>query len=637
MNSNNSNNNSLFKGLVFMTLGKTSVPSYQLTDLIKSKSGDTSFTLTSKVNYVLTNSVDSIVASKLKQIQQLSIPILNDSFVIECCKTNSLINISSYQLNSVQQQQSTSLTSLSVSISEKKNECLTSSSSSSNLSYNNDYKIIPDVLHIQGINIYNEKDKQPSFTNEFNILTSHLLQNTSLVNRNNVNKFFYLELQFDKDQSITRPYRIYTQFGRTDKLDQSTKQHRYFETKEEAMRVYSSIYNVKTSEENGYQLVNVVESNIGSDRKLALSNTKNSVATHFDEDIENNTLRTYISKDVSNLVERIYSEASKSLSKSNYSVHITKQGLSTALGVLTLKQLESGAAILKSINELLFQNNGKIIPDSSDYKRLEDLCSNYYSIVPTKIGNKASDKSKAIITTYESHDEHEEMLQLMIDLSKVGSQNNQDFVSSSVSDMRYNALNATIHHLHADSSEYNMVLRSMIHLTPKQDSIQVVNIYRVQRDADEQSFKAYQDLESIGNEQFLFHATKSSNLLGVLSRGLQLPDVVVKRGFSKRTDRGFLGHGIYFSKTLEGSLNYTCPYSGSSTRSIFIASVALGKSSIQTKIDPHISQAPKGFNSCHGVPKSSTNADSPFTHDEYVIYNRSQQKLSYLVEFNYKY
>ncbi|GAM18105.1 hypothetical protein SAMD00019534_012800 [Acytostelium subglobosum LB1] len=493
---------------------------------------------------------------------------------------------------------------------------------------NLELRIIPNIYHIPGINIYNLKDKQPSYSSNHDIKLSHLLQNTEL--SYNINKFFYIELHLDGNQS--KKYRIYTQFGRTDKisLSQSAVQFRYFEELSEAMEVYSSIYNTKTSEENGYKEVDIILSNsIGSPRKLELCKRVNQVTSHMDEDVERNTQRTYVSKEVAQLVGRLFNFTTRSLKSSLSTVNITENGLETPLGVLSSRQLEESMSTLKSIGQrivtLSTQINNQSV--STTDKTLLDLCSAYYSKVPTSIGVKAKDKANAVISSLNSYMEQEELHQLMLDLSQVSEKNSGQLVSSSLDDMRYQALHCHIVYLQPYTPEYNIVERLIHNNSYNQDNVHIRNVYRLIKEDEENAFN-----ETIGNEQLMFHGTKCHSLLGVLRRGLQLPDTVVKRNWAFRTDQGFMGAGLYFAKHIEGSLWYTSA-SSEDSRFVIIARVALGNEHSLHSKDINMTQPPQGFNSCHGVQTTSSKP-TPFKHDEYVVYDRTQLKISYVVEFN---
>lgn len=134
----------------------------------------------------------------------------------------------------------------------------------------------------------------------------------------------------------------------------------------------------------------------------------------------------------------------------------------------------------------------------------------------------------------------------------------------------------------------------------------------------------------VGNDKFLFHGSRIQNWVGLLSRGILMPKIVVSMGVN-RTDAGWLGNGIYFGDASCTSAFYTTP-GKKKTRFMAIARVGLGKAKQFTKITYGLNEPPAGFDSCHGVRNQKSNG-SQFEDDEYVIYRQNQQRLEYLVEF----
>ena len=64
---------------------------------------------------------------------------------------------------------------------------------------------------------------------------------------------------------------------------------------------------------------------------------------------------------------------------------------------------------------------------------------------------------------------------------------------------------------------------------------------------------------------------------------------------------------------------------------------SVGKSARVTKISPHLTRAPDGFDSVHGVRRRTLSKDgrdvqSDFTDDEFCVYDRKQQCIRYLIE-----
>src|SRR5262249_25179605 len=134
----------------------------------------------------------------------------------------------------------------------------------------------------------------------------------------------------------------------------------------------------------------------------------------------------------------------------------------------------------------------------------------------------------------------------------------------------------------------------------------------------------------IDNQRLLFHGSRIQNWVGILSRGILLPKIVVSIGVD-RTDEGWLGHGIYFGDASCTSACYTSP-GKRKTRFMAVARVALGKMKDYYRITYGIKAPPAGYHSCHGV-RETTKKASDFYDDEFVIYDGKQQRLEYLVEF----
>jgi hypothetical protein len=151
----------------------------------------------------------------------------------------------------------------------------------------------------------------------------------------------------------------------------------------------------------------------------------------------------------------------------------------------------------------------------------------------------------------------------------------------------------------------------------------VSHIYRLSRKEEEKRFD-----KKIGNDHMMFHASRFANWVGILSRGVLLPDAVTKLGI-KRTDFGWLGAGIYFGSEWSTSEGY-CGVGKDKTGCMLILKVALGKVETHTKIDGSIRAPGKGFDSIHGDPDVP---GSGFADHEYCVYKNTQSMSRYLVEF----
>ena len=133
----------------------------------------------------------------------------------------------------------------------------------------------------------------------------------------------------------------------------------------------------------------------------------------------------------------------------------------------------------------------------------------------------------------------------------------------------------------------------------------------------------------------LFHGSRASNFVGILSRGLLLPKCVNNANEQEltRTDIGHLGYGIYFSDDIRTSLKYALTSECKRTRFIAVCEVALGECKQMHDYDTTLTRAPQGYNSVRGV-KRDENFESKFSDDEYVIYDLSQYRIKYIVEMH---
>ena len=127
--------------------------------------------------------------------------------------------------------------------------------------------------------------------------------------------------------------------------------------------------------------------------------------------------------------------------------------------------------------------------------------------------------------------------------------------------------------------------------------------------------------QAVGNVQELFHGTKNSNMVGILSRGLLIaPKNVPVTGY-------MFGKGIYFADQSTKSAQYSLMWANNRRASgyLFLADVALGR--IQKEHGPkYREEAPDGHHSVQGCKGPS------LVHNEFIIYNTAQCTLRYIAE-----
>ncbi|AKF06746.1 WGR domain-containing protein [Sandaracinus amylolyticus] len=459
---------------------------------------------------------------------------------------------------------------------------------------------------------------EPSFPGDFEIVKRAVLQLTDVVNNNN--KYYGIELH-----RAGNAYRVFTHYGRTDDLETNpnagAKESRYFDDLASADACYAQIYREKTAASKGYKEVSLASSKIGSHKARGTSSGQIDERTL--EKIEGEKeKRAAIPKStlppgVQSMLQYVYDEATNALT-STVAAKITAHGIETPLGVLTIGQIERGEAILNDAFKVFEQRGTKAQAE------LSRLSSDFYSAIPHRLGRTRAEIQAAVLDSLEEFAAKQETLQLMRDMLQVNGEGGSVLYDSEI-DAKYKALNCEIGWIEPGTGPWKEIADYVERSQIKSKSVKVRNVMTLKRAGEHDAFT-----DGIGNHRMLFHGSRIKNWVGILSRGILLPKIVVSMGV-KRTDAGWLGNGIYFGDAACTSAFYTSP-GKKGTRLMSVARVALGKTAEYTKITYGLNGPPEGFDSCHGV-RNKPGTSSQFADDEYVVYRTQQQRLEYLVEF----
>jgi len=224
-------------------------------------------------------------------------------------------------------------------------------------------------------------------------------------------------------------------------------------------------------------------------------------------------------------------------------------------------------------------------------------------------------------------------------------------------DYIYKALKITLEPLSETDLEYQKLLQYLLVNEPK-SFLQTyhISILRLQRLSEPQRFARWKSLQ---NRMLLWHGSKTSNIVGILSQGLRIaPPEAPHTGFA-------FGKGIYFADCFKKSFNYCSPsvrfdqmQPQNNSFFMLLCEVALGNMNLISS-GTYMGQ-PIGTHSTKGVgrrgPDFSQNVifpngvivplgptyESPITenirlqHNEYIVYDESQVQMRYLVHLSLK-
>jgi len=209
-------------------------------------------------------------------------------------------------------------------------------------------------------------------------------------------------------------------------------------------------------------------------------------------------------------------------------------------------------------------------------------------------------------------------------------------------DTNYKKLKTELIPMDETDEEFKMVQTYMSNQRGK-FKLKLLDAFKVAREGEDQRF---QKSIPLGNRQMLWHGSRVSNYVGILSQGLRIaPPEAPKSGYR-------FGKGIYFADICEKSAVYCRGSSGKKEPILMmLVDVALGKMK-ELLDDKYMEQPLPGSNSTKAVgaiaPTSSmttkegvvvpygtignTGVMSSCMHNEYIVYSIDQACIRYLLK-----
>uniref|UniRef100_A0AAQ4QMW5 Poly [ADP-ribose] polymerase n=1 Tax=Gasterosteus aculeatus aculeatus TaxID=481459 RepID=A0AAQ4QMW5_GASAC len=270
------------------------------------------------------------------------------------------------------------------------------------------------------------------------------------------------------------------------------------------------------------------------------------------------------------------------------------------LGKLTTEQIRAGYAALKNIEECLKKKgNGR---------DLLEACNQFYTRIPHDFGLK----TPPIIHT---EDELKEKISLLEALSDI--QIAVKMVQSSKDgdehplDRQYCSLQCQMQPLDSGSHEYK-VIEKYLHSTHASThcdyTMTLLDIFSVDRQGERNNF-----LSQMHNRTLLWHGSRLSNWVGILSQGLRVaPPEAPVTGY-------MFGKGIYFADMSSKSANYCFASQNNHVGLLLLCEVALGDSNELLDADYEANNLPAGKHSTKGLgrtgphPQTSVNLSVSLT------------------------
>ncbi|CAF1916114.1 unnamed protein product [Brassica napus] len=305
----------------------------------------------------------------------------------------------------------------------------------------------------------------------------------------------------------------------------------------------------------------------------------------------------------------------------------------------------NGYEVLQRISEMI---------ERYDRARLEELSGEFYTVIPHDFGFKKM--SQFVIDTPQKLKQKIEMVEALGEIEFATKLLSIDHgLKDDPLYYHYQQLNCELTPVGADSEEFSMVAKYMENTHAKADSgytVEIIQLFRASRAVEADRF---QQFSSSKNRMLLWHGSRLTNWVRILSQGLQIaPREAPLTGYR-------FGKGVYFADMFSKSANYCYANSGSNDGVLLLCEVALGDVNELIYPDYEADNLPTGKLSTKGVGKTAPNSSEAKTleegvvvplgkpedhsstmgmllYNEYIVYNTEQIKMRYVIQvkFNYK-
>ncbi|XWS46946.1 hypothetical protein CRYUN_Cryun14cG0111600 [Craigia yunnanensis] len=314
------------------------------------------------------------------------------------------------------------------------------------------------------------------------------------------------------------------------------------------------------------------------------------------------------------------------------------------LGKLSKSNIQKGFEALTEIQNLL---NSNAYDSSVKESLIIDASNRFFTVIPSihphVIRDEDDFKSKV------------KMLEALQDIEIASRLVGFDVDSDDSLDEKYKKLSCDITPLPHDSEDFQLIEKYLLTThapTHTEWTLELEEVFSLEREGEFDKFAPYR--EKLNNRMLLWHGSRLTNFVGILSQGLRIaPPEAPATGY-------MFGKGVYFADLVSKSAQYCYTDRKNPVGLMLLSEVALGKVYELTKAK-YIEKLPKGKHSTKGlgkkVPKKSdfvkwkdeiivpcgkpvpSNVQaSELMYNEYIVYNTAQVKMQFLlkVRFHHK-
>ncbi|XP_063500783.1 poly [ADP-ribose] polymerase 2 isoform X4 [Symphalangus syndactylus] len=313
------------------------------------------------------------------------------------------------------------------------------------------------------------------------------------------------------------------------------------------------------------------------------------------------------------------------------------------LGKLTVAQIKAGYQSLKKIEDC--------IRAGQHGRALMEACNEFYTRIPHNFGLR----TPPLIRTQKELSEKIQLLEALGDIEIAIKLVKTELQSPEHPlDQHYRNLHCALRPLDHESYEFKVIsqyLQSTHAPTHSDYTMTLLDLFEVEKEGEKEAFR-----EDLHNRMLLWHGSRLSNWVGILSHGLRIaPPEAPITGY-------MFGKGIYFADMSSKSANYCFASRLKNTGLLLLSEVALGQCNELLEASPKAEGLLQGKHSTKGLgkmapssahfitlngstvplgPASDTGILNPdgytLNYNEYIVYNPNQVRMRYLlkVQFNF--
>ena len=230
-----------------------------------------------------------------------------------------------------------------------------------------------------------------------------------------------------------------------------------------------------------------------------------------------------------------------------------------------------------------------------------DLSSRFYTLIPHSFGRNIPPP----INTQEKLKTKMRMLEALADIEiAVKQMKAAEDVDGNILDAKYDSLKTDINYVEPGSDEFKLINDYVKNSQEANFPIQMIDLYSIERHEEPARFEPS---KAIGNRRLLWHGSRLTNYVGILSTGLRIaPPEAPCSGYR-------FGKGMYFADVMSLSARY-CRANNSPFAVMLLCDVALGNM-YDCPRDKYMDQPPNGFDSTKALgviePDPKKNVEHP--------------------------